>query len=98
MPNMDKKDPFAPPPMHHDRSGGFLRIVILVALLGLVVWGYTEFSQREQTALVPDITQEELADADGYQVSPSTLPEGASESLTSDPNVSEPGREDAPAG
>jgi hypothetical protein len=50
--------------MHHDRSGVLVRIVIVAALLGVALWGYTNFSQQNHTtaSLVP-AQEETLADA-----------------------------------
>ncbi len=53
-------DPYAPPPMHHDRSGGIVRFVVIAAPLGAAAWGYTVYSQGEQTAdLTPAQTEQQ---------------------------------------
>ncbi len=81
MARPEETDPYAPPPMHHDRSGPVLRLAILGVLIGGAVWGYTMFASQPQTPLVAETAQEQqMADA-GYTVSPSTLPEATSESL-----------------
>ena len=52
-------DPYAPPPMYHDRSGGSVRVVLLAGLLGAAALGYVWMSGQEQTALVPEVAQEQ---------------------------------------
>lgn len=52
-------DPYAPPPMHHDRSGAVVRVAILAALLGAAGLGYTWYLGQERTALVPEVTEEQ---------------------------------------
>jgi cytoskeletal protein RodZ len=98
MPKAQNQDPYAPPPMHHDRSGALVRIVIVAALLGVAVWGYASFTGREQTALVPEIAeQQQMADASS-SAAPDTLPEATSESLPeAAPAPSAPARRTAPA-
>ncbi|MGD9966921.1 MAG: hypothetical protein AB7T59_10395 [Hyphomonadaceae bacterium] len=76
MPHRRNDDPYAPPPMHHDRSGPVLRVAVIAALLGAAAWGYMTFAPRqgEQTALAPEAAPEQqLADA-GYTSAPETLP------------------------
>ncbi len=80
MPEVRNQDPYATPPVKHDRTGAVVRIAIVAALLGAAAWGYVSFTGQEQAALVPEPAQEQMADA-GYEVSPSTLPEATSESL-----------------
>lgn len=80
-------DPYAPPPMHHDKSGRFVRVAILGGLLGVVALGYTWMASQPQTAsLVPEevVQEQQMADA-GYQVSDNTLPTGTAESLPPTP-------------
>ncbi|MGQ0531645.1 MAG: hypothetical protein ACT4OF_03010 [Caulobacteraceae bacterium] len=70
-----QQDPYAPPPMHHDRSGVVLRVAIMAALLGAAAWGYMTFGDQQQTAQAPDTMQDQqMADASNYASSPSTLP------------------------
>lgn len=68
----DRKDPYAPPPMHHDRSGKLLRVIIMAALLaGGAVWGYTALSGRDESAgLVAPAEKARMADQ-GYRAAPS---------------------------
>ena len=72
---IEQNDPYAPPPMHHDKSGSVLRGVILAGMLGAAALGYVWYSGQERTALVPEIAEEQqMADA-GYTVQPQVLPE-----------------------
>lgn len=81
MPKTDTRDPYAPPPMHHDRSGPVLRVALLAAMLGLAGLGYAWFAGQERTPLVAETVQEQqVADA-GYTVDPTPIPETATESL-----------------
>jgi hypothetical protein len=76
MPRRQNQDPYAPPPMHHDRSGAVVRFAIIAALLGAAAWGYMTFAGQEQTALAPEPLQEEqMADAAGYAPAPETFAE-----------------------
>ena len=68
-----QRDPYAPPPMHHDRSGILVRLVIVAALIGVAFWGYTEYSQQNQTTA--GLAQEEQTVADaGNTVTPEPTP------------------------
>ena len=81
MPEIKDRDPYTPPPMHHDRSGPVLRVAILAAMLGAAGLGYAWMSSQPQTALVPEIAEEQqVADA-GYQVDPE-IPVAAPESTS----------------
>lgn len=81
MARKQDRDPYAPPPMHHDRSGAVLRIAILALLLGGAIWGYTIFANQPQTPLVAETAQEQhMADA-GATTAPETIPEATSQSL-----------------
>jgi hypothetical protein len=92
------RDPYAPPPRHKERSGAVVRFVIIAALLGVAVWGYTEFADQPQTAsLVPPAGEQTMADAGmdtGYQVeqpnaqqapAPQAAPSSAPASAPSEP-------------
>jgi uncharacterized protein HemX len=64
MAKINQTDPYAPPPMHHDRSGTVLRGVLLAGMLGAAALGYVWYSGQEQTALVPEVAEEQqMADA-----------------------------------
>ena len=79
MPEINDRDPYTPPPMHHDKSGAVLRVAILAGLLGAASFGYVWMQGQPRTALVPDVVEEQqMADA-GYRVDPATLPEATSE-------------------
>ena len=90
MPNQtNTTDPYAPPPMHHDRSGGVLRVALLAVMLGAAGLGYAWFSGQETTPLVPVAEEQQMADA-GYAVAPPVNPEAA-------PEVAQPTPAPAPA-
>jgi hypothetical protein len=81
MPKLNDIDPYTPPPMHHDRSGAVLRVALLAAMLGAAGLGYAWYTQQPQTALVPEVIEEQrMADA-GYRGAPEARPEAASEAL-----------------
>lgn len=62
-------DPYAPPPMHHDRSGAVVRMAILAVLLGGGFLGWQYFSSHRQSAgLVGE--EQQMADA-----GPAAIPE-----------------------
>lgn len=85
MPKINDQDPHTPPPMHHDRSGAVLRVTLLAAMLGAAGLGYAWYAQQPQTALVPEVVEEQrMADA-GYQVAPEALPEATAEALPPTP-------------
>lgn len=99
MPETKDRDPYAPPPMHHDRSGAVLRVALLAAMLGAAGLGYAWMQQQPQTALVPEVVEEQqMADA-GYQVAPESIPEGTSEALppAPAPAATPPARRSAPS-
>ncbi|MBL8546951.1 MAG: hypothetical protein JNL81_10835 [Hyphomonadaceae bacterium] len=95
-------DPYAPPPMHHDKSGAVVRVAILGGLLGAAALGYAWMAGQPQTAsLVPEqaAQEQQMADA-GYQVADPTLPEATSEALPPAPAPTAapaPQRRSAPA-
>jgi len=70
------RDPYAPPPTYKNRSGAMVRFVAIGALLAAGAWGYMQYQQQPQTALVePAIEEQTLADSSfdtGYQVEPQT--------------------------
>lgn len=73
MAQTQQTDPYTPPPMHHDRSGGVVRFAILGALLGAAALGYISFmgSQPQTSGLTPVEQTEPQQMADGsYQVTP----------------------------
>lgn len=70
-------DPYAPPPMYHDRSGRFVRIGLIAVLLAALGAGYLAWSAStpQQTAAVtPPAAQQQLAD-NGYRAQPEQIPE-----------------------
>jgi hypothetical protein len=74
MPN----DPYAPPPRHRDRSGALVRFVLIAAMLGVAVWGYTEFQNDSGPSLIAEEQQQTIADAsntNGYEVTQPAAPE-----------------------
>ncbi|MCC6787124.1 MAG: hypothetical protein IT547_04735 [Hyphomonadaceae bacterium] len=73
MPKQTNRDPYAPPPMHHDRSGPVLRVALLAVLLGAAGLGYAWFAGQETTPLAPPAEQQQLADA-GYDAAPPAAP------------------------
>jgi hypothetical protein len=90
MPRKTERDPYAPPPMHHDRSGAVLRIAIMAALLGAAAWGYMSFSNQPQTALVPEVAEEQQMAESGYTTSPSALPPASPAAETTAPAAEPP--------
>jgi hypothetical protein len=59
----DSPDPYAAPLRHKERSGAVVRLAVIAALLGAAAWGYMEYSQQPQTALVAPAAEEQtLAD------------------------------------
>lgn len=73
-------DPYAPPPMYHERSGPLVRVAILGALLAVTALGYFALSSgpshplgQPETAQTQD-TGQQLADA-GNTAPPEAIPE-----------------------
>ncbi|HYD73932.1 MAG TPA: hypothetical protein VEF55_12405 [Candidatus Binatia bacterium] len=66
-------DPYAPPPRHKERSGGVVRLAVIAALLGAAAWGYMEYSQQPQTALVEPAAEERTLADQSYD-SPTAQP------------------------
>lgn len=70
MPPEQDHDRYTPPPRHKERSGAIVRFAIVAALLGAAAWGYMEFAQQPQTALVEPASEERVADSsydEGYR-------------------------------
>lgn len=68
-------DPYAPPPMHHDRSGAFVRLAIAGVLIAGAAWAYFEFGGHETASLAPPPAAEEQSLADASQdLPPSAMP------------------------
>jgi hypothetical protein len=67
----DSQDPYAVPPRHKERSGSVVRLAVIAALLGAAAWGYMEYSQQPQTALVgPAVEEQQVAENQGYVTPP----------------------------
>ena len=89
-------DPYAAPPMHHDRSGGVVRVALLAVMLGAAGLGYAWFSGQETTPLVPVAEEQQMADA-GYDVAPSPVsPQAAPEAAAPTPAPAPAQRRAAP--
>ena len=62
-----------PPPRYKMRSGAFVRVAMIAAMLGLGVWGYTQFNDPNAPELVAE-EQTQVADNmrpdGGYAVTP----------------------------
>ncbi len=68
-------DPYAPPPRYKMKSGGFVRVALLAALLGLGAWGVMEFNNPNAPDLVAEEQTQQVADSGmtpdgGYAVTP----------------------------
>jgi hypothetical protein len=74
----DTTDPYAPPPMYHDRSGAVVRvglIALLAAAVGAGYFAWSATSPASRTATVAPIQeQRQLADA-GYRAQPEQIPQ-----------------------
>ena len=68
-----EQDPHTPPPPHKERSGGVVRLAVIAALLGAAAWGYMEYAQQPQTALVEPAAERQVAENQGY-VTPEAAP------------------------
>lgn len=86
--------------MHHDRSGGVVRVALLAVMLGAAGLGYAWFSGRETTPLVPVAEEQQLADA-GYDIAPpaplAATPEAAAPTPAPAPTRRRAAPERAPA-
>jgi len=77
----DPRDPYAPPPMYHDRSGRVVRIGLIAVLLAALGVGYFAWSagNTQQTAALAPPAQEQhaqqLADAGYYRPQPTPMPQ-----------------------
>jgi len=89
-------DPYDPPPRHRDRSGAVMRFVVIAALLGVAVWGYTSFSNSEGPGLTAPVEEEQVADA-GYAVTLEPIPEGATEAAPANAPAPSPAPHTTPA-
>lgn len=104
----ENQDPYTPPPRYKQRSGALVRVAIVAALLGAAGWGYMQYSQQPQSALVEPEQEQRVAQsgydtgyaADPVTPAPSQAP-GATSSDTpaqpSEPASSEPAQSDPPA-
>jgi hypothetical protein len=75
-------DPYAPPPRYKMKSGGFVRVALLAALLGLGAWGVMEFNNPNAPDLVAEEQTQQVADSGmtpdgGYAVTPTPEPDTA---------------------
>jgi type II secretory pathway pseudopilin PulG len=94
MPNANK-DPYAPPPRYRDNSGALVRIVIIAALLGVAVWGYTYFEDQQEleARALENAQEQQMAQAQpGYGSAPG-MPTQQSEPALG----AAPGQQPAPA-
>ena len=93
-------DPYAPPPMYHDRSGRFVRVGLIALMLAAVGVGYFAWSATSpgsQTAsLAPLQEQRQLADA-GYRAAPEQIPQAQPVAPTPPQAAPAPERRAAPA-
>jgi hypothetical protein len=84
-------DPYAPPPRYKMRSGAFVRVALIAAMLGLAFWGYTQFSDPNAPPLVAEEQTQQMAEnrADGgYAVTPT--PNAATTPAPAAPAATEP--------
>jgi cytoskeletal protein RodZ len=67
------QDPYAPPPRYKMKGGALVRVALIAAMLGLGVWGYTQFNDPNAPPLVAEEQSQQVAEnrADGgYNVTP----------------------------
>lgn len=88
----EERDPYAPPPMHHDRSGVVVRLGILGALVAAAAFGYMSFARNAppEIAQVEDVAPE-TAPSQQLAENAQTLPP------TPMPQAAPPERTPAPA-
>jgi hypothetical protein len=73
----DTTDPYAPPPMYHDRSGRFVRLglmALLLAGLGVGYFAWSATSPQQTATIAPVAQQQQLADS-GYRTQPEQIPQ-----------------------
>jgi hypothetical protein len=94
----DPRDPYAPPPMYHDRSGRVVRIGLMAILLAALGVGYFAWSagNPQQTAAVAPPAQQQLADA-GYRAQPEQMPQAQPVAPTPPATAPAPTRRSTPA-
>ena len=93
----DTTDPYAPPPMYHDRSGRLVRVGLMALLLAGLGVGYFAWSATtpQQAAVAPVEQQQQLADA-GYSTQPEQIPQAQPVAPTPPQIVPAPERRAAP--
>ena len=96
----DPKDPYAPPPMYHDRSGRVVRLGLLAVLLAALGVGYFAWSAgntQQSAALAPPAQQQQLADASGYyRAQPERMPQAQPVAPTPQATAPAPTRRSTP--
>jgi hypothetical protein len=94
----DTTDPYAPPPMYHDRSGRVVRVGLMALLLAGLGVGYFAWSATtpQQAAVAPVEQQQQLADA-GYSAQPEQIPQAQPVAPTPPQAAPTPVRRAAPA-
>ena len=73
----DTTDPYAPPPMYHDKSGRLVRVglmALLLAGLGVGYFAWSATSPTQTATVAPVEQQQQLADA-GYRAQPEQIPQ-----------------------
>ena len=73
----DTTDPYAPPPMYHDKSGRFVRVglvALLLAGLGVGYFAWSATTPQQTASIAPMEQQQQLADA-GYRAQPEQIPQ-----------------------
>jgi hypothetical protein len=66
----EDRDPYAAPPRHKERSGAVVRLAVIAALLGAAAWGYMEYAQQPQSALVEPAEEQDVAENQAYVAQP----------------------------
>ncbi len=62
---------------------------MIAALLGAAAWGYMEYSQQPQTALVEPAAEEQTVADRSYDIAPSAQPAGAQAQSTTPAEIPE---------
>ena len=73
----DTTDPYAPPPMYHDKSGRLVRVglmALLLAGLGVGYFAWSATTPQQTAAVAPVEQQQQLADS-GYHAQPEQIPQ-----------------------